>query len=202
MTYIKICGITREEDAECAINSGVNALGFIAFPKSPRYITAVRFGELVNFVDNRVPCVVVFVNPTQAEVDSYVKAGADVLQFHGQEEVEFVNSQKVTCWKAFNIRNQQQVDDLAQAGYEVEKYLIDSFIKDATVPGGTGHVANWDLSRYAVDTLPAPVILAGGISAKNLQEAMDTVAPFGLDLSSSVEISPGIKDRDKIRMLF
>ncbi|MEA2011787.1 MAG: phosphoribosylanthranilate isomerase [Verrucomicrobiota bacterium] len=197
--YTKICGITRECDAECAINSGVDALGFIAFPKSKRYITPTRFGELSKFIDKRVPCVCVFVDPSQKEIDAYIELGADIIQLHGNEKVDFIEKQTQPVWKAINLHSEKQIADSAKL--PVEKILIDAFVKDADVPGGMGKKANWVLARKAVKELTIPVILAGGLNQKNIIDAIRKVNPSGVDISSGIEDSPGIKNHHKIQAL-
>ncbi len=203
MTYIKICGITNIADAEHAIKCGVSALGFIAFPPSPRHINSDKFAELakqIKIINSGIELVVVMVNPTTDFIREYTEAGADIIQFHGKESVDFVNSYNGRCWKAFNIQNCEQIEEIKN--YKVEKYLIDSFVKGEKVPGGSGVKADWELSKFAVATLERPVILAGGITPDNIKEAIETVQPFGIDLSSGVEISPGIKSHSKITDLF
>lgn len=203
MTYIKICGITNIADAEHAIKCGTSALGFIAFPPSPRHISSDKFAEIaaqIKEINSDIQLVVVMVNPTSEFISLYTEVGADIIQFHGNETVEFVNSYAGRCWKAFNIQNRQQIEQIKN--YKVEKYLIDSFVKGEKVPGGSGVKADWKLSKLAVQTLDKPVILAGGINPENIIEAVETVQPFGVDLSSGVEISPGIKSHQKITDLF
>lgn len=199
--YIKICGITREEDADAAIEAGAKALGFIAFEKSPRYINPRRFQEIKTYIKDRVPAVVVVVNPTDDLVKAYCDAGADIIQFHGQEPVAQIKACPTAAWKAWNIRNLADIETLKTYSGEVQRYLIDSFVKDATVPGGTGHLADWNLARQAVLQLDHPVLLAGGISPENILEAWLTVEPAGFDLSSSIEEMPGIKDPARLLQL-
>ena len=203
MTYIKICGITRIEDAEKAVSCGASALGFIAFPPSARYITSSRFAELASQIKTLKPTVelvVVMVNPSLEEVEAYRAAGADIIQFHGQETPAFVNAVKGRCWKAFNLHSADQLEQLRQ--YNVEKFLIDSFVKGEKIPGGSGVKADWVLSRHAVEYLQKPVILAGGITADNIVEAIEAVKPHGIDLSSGVESAPGIKSHNQLTNLF
>jgi phosphoribosylanthranilate isomerase len=194
--YLKICGITRTIDAKNAIELGVDALGIVAFPPSKRYITPSQVKELIAELKNEeleLPeLVAVMVDPVQVEVERYLAAGIDIIQLHGHESVEFVNGLGCRCWKAFNIQSQDQIAPLAS--YQVEKFLVDSFVNGAKVPGGSGIVADWELSRLAVEQLDRPVILAGGISAENLDQAWREVAPFGFDVSSSIEKFPGHKD--------
>ncbi|MCK5834300.1 MAG: phosphoribosylanthranilate isomerase [Lentisphaeria bacterium] len=202
--YLKICGITRFVDAELAIEQGVDALGFVAFPPSKRYVSPTQVKALVDQLRSsglKLPeLVAVMVNPTVEETEAYLTAGIDIIQLHGQESSTFVNALDCRCWKAFNIKSEEQIRALNE--FDVEKFLIDSFVKGAKVPGGTGVVADWKLSKKAVEVLNKPVILAGGISPSNLTEAWKSVTPFGFDVSSSIEDEPGIKNQKKMKQLF
>lgn len=202
--YLKICGITRFVDAEIAIAQGVDALGFVAFPPSKRYVSPRQVKELIDELltsGQQLPeLVAVMVNPTLGEIQQYLEAGINIIQLHGQESSDFVNALDCRCWKAFNIQSEAQIKALG--AYNVEKFLIDSFVKGAKVPGGTGVVADWALSQKAVQLLNKPVILAGGISADNIAEAWKMVKPFGFDISSSIEDEPGLKNAIKMNQLF
>ena len=202
--YLKICGITRFVDAELAIAQGVDALGFVAFPPSKRYISPSEVKIIIDQLSDsglKLPdLVAVMVNPTQKEITQYLDAGIDIIQLHGQESSAFVNALDCRCWKAFNIQSEEQIRELK--AFDVEKFLIDSFVKGAKVPGGTGVVADWELSRKAVDCLNKPVILAGGISAENIVAACETVKPYGFDISSSIEDTPGLKSPMKMKRFF
>jgi len=202
--YLKICGITRFIDAEFAIAQGVDALGFVAFPPSKRYVSPDHVKVLIDQIKVsglKIPeLVAVMVDPTFEEVEQYLKAGIDIIQFHGKESSAFINALGCRSWKAFNICSEAQIRELDD--YHVEKFLIDSFVKGAKVPGGTGVVADWALSRKAVELLNKPVILAGGISSNNIIDAWEMVKPFGFDISSSIEDSPGIKKQDQMSQLF
>lgn len=197
---MKICGITRAEDLQAVVDSGADAVGFIAFPKSPRHIEPEQLENLLKAVDTkRLLKVGVFVDATQEFIQKYIDAGLDIVQLHGSESKEFANSLDITIWKALRLKDESQI--LEYADYPCDKLLVDSFVKDSAIPGGTGHVANWTLAKKFVAAANAPVLLAGGLKAENLAEAYSAVKPFGFDLSSGVEDSPGIKSKSKIESL-
>lgn len=190
--YIKICGITRESDRDAAICCGASALGFIAYPKSPRYVCPDRVRELILGIDERVDKVAVFVNESLDVILKYVDSGVNIVQLHGAESSELAKevAKYVTVWKAMAIRSE---DDISlYNGYPADKYIIDAYCEKDF--GGTGKLADWGLAEQAVATFTVPVLLAGGLTVKNVRKAVDKVKPFGLDLSSGVEVSPGIKD--------
>jgi len=195
--YIKICGITRKEDRDAALNSGVSALGFIAYPKSPRYVSPERVKELLEGVGQNVDKVAVFVNASLDEIAKYVDAGVNIIQLHGSEPAEFAEKVAKTSevWKAMALRSE---DDIVRfKNYPADKYLIDAYCE--VDHGGTGKVADWDLAEEAVALFDVPVLLAGGITSENVHDAVEKVKPYGLDLSSGVEIRPGIKDHALIK---
>ncbi|MCM8543164.1 MAG: phosphoribosylanthranilate isomerase [Lentisphaeraceae bacterium] len=199
--FIKVCGITRKADLVCAVESGADAIGFIAFPKSPRYVCPSEVKYILDNcnVDDFLK-VAVFVNADLEGIQQYLDVGIDVVQLHGDESKEFAASLDCEVWKAVRLHEKSQIDDYLE--YPCTKFLIDSFVKDAKVPGGTGHLADWGLAVEFINKVGKEVLLAGGISSLNLAEAIEQVSPYGLDLSSSVESCPGIKDHQKIKKLF
>lgn len=199
--FIKICGITRKSDLKCVLNEGADAVGFIAFPKSPRYTSPQEMKFILDHVDCR-NClkVAVFVNEDLNEVNKYLKAGADIVQLHGDETAEFASSIDAEVWRAIRLNDEAQI--VQYKDFPCSKFLIDSFVKDSEIPGGTGHVANWALAKKFVESVDKEVLLAGGITERNIEEALSEVKPFGFDLSSGVESCPGIKDHQKIKDLF
>lgn len=199
--FIKICGIRREPDLACAVEAGADAIGFIAFPKSPRYVSPSQVKSILKqAVGNDFLKVAVFVNASLEEIQTYLDVGIEIIQLHGDESEEFASSINCEVWKALRLYEVAQINQFK--AYPCNKFLIDSFVKDAKIPGGTGHLADWSLATKFIEAVDKDVILAGGISHKNLAEALQKVKPFGLDLSSSVELSPGIKDPEKIKSLF
>lgn len=198
--FVKICGITNSEDAVFASGCGADALGFIAYPKSPRFINAVSVKDIVGEIPEHVMKAAVFVNPSIDEVRKYIDAGVDVIQLHGDETAEFAEkiAEFAEVWKA--IRPESGNDILKYTDFPASKFLIDALA--VTAYGGTGKTADWASAKFAVDKLKAPVILAGGLNPGNIVEAVKTVHPYGIDVSSGVEMSPGVKDHRKLSALF
>jgi phosphoribosylanthranilate isomerase len=201
---IKICGITRTEDARLALQLGAWALGFIFYEKSPRYIEAAQVRGILDELaaDGLVPerKVGVFVNASADRIQETVQAsGIDTVQLHGDETAEFCQSLKgFALWKAFRLRTAEQL--LALPSFEP---FTEAFLFDAAVPGqygGTGHTTDWSLVAGIQSS--RPLILSGGLHPENLAAAAVAVPAFAFDLSSGVEVKPGIKDADKLRKLF
>ena len=199
--FVKICGITRERDFQSVVDNGASAVGFIGFSKSPRYVSPQRVAELLKNIDSGdMQKVVVVVNASLDEINAYLAAGVDTVQLHGNEDAEFTAQIDAKVWKALRLKSEDEIEQFAD--FPCELFVIDSFVKDSAIPGGTGHIANWELAREFVNKAQSPVLLAGGIRRENALEALEEVQPYGLDLSSGVEESPGIKIPQKIDELF
>ena len=198
--FVKICGITRVDDALFASECGADALGFVAYPKSPRFLNASSVGEIVGKIPESVLKVAVFVNPTIDDVKKYVGAGVNVIQLHGDEPSDFAEeiAKFAEVWKV--IRPETEDDIMKYRDYPARRFLIDSYSGKAY--GGTGKTADWGIAKFAVENLKAPVILAGGLNPANIAEAVESVHPHGIDVSSGVESSPGLKDHGKLTRLF
>ena len=206
--YIKICGITNSEDAGFAVKSGADAIGFIAYPKSPRYITPEKVKEILKSFDHyNTQKVGVFVDAEFTEIIRYIDAGIDTVQLHGTESAKFAEkcakfleqrTESAEVWKV--IKPQSEEDIKSYLEFPADKFLLDAFNKD--LHGGTGLVIDKKIAKFAVDNLHTPVIIAGGISPVNCIEIRDLTQPFGLDVNSGVEKSPGIKDHKAVLMLF
>ena len=201
---IKICGITRTEDARLAMQLGAWSLGFIFYEKSPRYISADAVRRILDALaaEGIVPerKVGVFVNASAAHIRDTVKiSGIDTVQLHGDETPELCQQVSgLTLWKAFRLRSADQL--LALPAFEP---FAEAFLFDAAVPGqygGTGHTTDWNLVAGIQSS--RPLILSGGLHPENIQAAMTAVPAFAFDLSSGVEAEPGIKDANKLRKLF
>ena len=192
---VKICGITRVEDALAAVEAGADALGFMFYASSPRCVGPRMVAEIVPQLPPFVARVGVFVNPSEEEVHRAVLVcGLDTLQFHGEESPEFCAKFGLKTIKAFRVRD---VDSLqALASYRTDAWLLDSFVPGQQ--GGSGARFNWDLAREAQQH-GRPIILAGGLDAENVAEAVRKVRPYAVDVSSGVEASPGKKDIEKIK---
>jgi phosphoribosylanthranilate isomerase len=196
-TEIKICGITRLEDALCAATCGADAIGFIFHKESPRYIAPERAKAIIAQLPGEVAKVGVFVNRKTEEVKRIVETcGIDLIQLHGDESPAYCRlfpAERVI--KAVSPRSPEEVRALDT--YDVRAFLIDA--RDAGRYGGTGKRADWKLSAALKKTLP--LILAGGLDMENIQAALANVAPQAVDINSGCELAPGIKDHDRIKRI-
>ena len=195
MTRVKVCGITNSEDAFCAVQLGATALGFVFYEKSPRFVTPSEAGKIIKQIPPFVTKVGVFVN---AEAD-YLReardiAGFDVYQFHGDETPEFCATFGEDYIKAVRVKDASSLD--AVELYDTDAFLFDAYSPDAY--GGTGENFSWDVltRRKLGDKF---VILSGGLTPENVRDAIRTVNPYAVDVSSGVESSPGIKDHLKLK---
>jgi len=194
---IKICGITNPEDALNAVSLSVDAIGFIFAKSSPRYISPEKAQTIIPFLPPFVSVVGVFVNQSKDEIDDIIeRCKLDVVQLHGQESPEFCKNMKRRVIKAFRIAEPEDIDPIQPYQGLVSAVLLDTKVKD--MDGGTGKIFDWGLAIRAKE-FEIPLILAGGVSASNVKKAAQLVNPYAVDLSSSVECSPGIKDYNKMK---
>lgn len=197
MVRVKICGITRIEDALAACEAGASALGFVFYEPSPRYIDPLRVREIVRFLPPFVTPVGVFVNKEAGAINRIVsQSGVTLVQLHGEEPAELVDKLTVPALKALRVRGEEDLAALTQ--YRVQAYLLDSHVPGKY--GGTGVSFRWDVAVKAKSL--GRIILSGGISADNVAEALRCVEPSGIDVSTGVETAPGIKDAEKMKALF
>jgi len=193
-TRIKICGITRAEDATAVVDAGADALGLVFYPPSPRAVDIAAAKIIVAAVPAFVSVTALFVNPTVEEVQSVLDSvRIDLLQFHGDEEDAFCRQFNRPYIKALRVR---QASDLVASCLRFPNalgILLDSY--KPGVPGGTGETFDWSLVPA---TPPKPIILAGGLAPENVAAAIEQVAPFAVDISGGVEAAKGIKDHGKI----
>ncbi|OGP55529.1 MAG: hypothetical protein A2Y65_00760 [Deltaproteobacteria bacterium RBG_13_52_11] len=195
MTQIKICGITNIEDADCAVACGADAIGFIFHPKSPRHVAAEIAKKIIKELPDGITKVGVFVNLELQEVKETIAfCGLDMVQLHGAESPaycrQFPRSQVI---KAISPRT---VDDLAKVReFPVKAILVDAY--DPARRGGTGKRADWGLAAKVKEQ--HPLILAGGLSMANIQEAIERCSPHAVDVNSGVERAPGQKDHAKVK---
>lgn len=193
---IKICGLTRQQDADLAVALGAGALGFVFWPKSPRCIDPDRARAIVASLPAFVTPVGVFVNQSAHEVNDLAdRVGLGAVQLHGDETVSALAEIGRPVVKAVTIGTAEAA---ARIWPDRVTLLIDAH--DPGRRGGTGLVADWDVAaRLAARRR---TLLAGGLTATNVAEAILRVAPFGIDVSSGVESAPGIKDHDRLRAFF
>src|SRR5271154_188492 len=194
-TRVKICGITNLADAQAAVEAGADALGFIFYEKSPRFILLKAAAEISKQLPPFVLRVGVFVNaPEDFILRAIGDCGLNLLQFHGDEPPEFCTQFGLMSMKAFRIRNMETLKEIPN--YKTEAYLLDAF--SSMTLGGTGEKFNWDLAVEA-QKFGKPIFLAGGLTPENVAEAIRKVQPFGVDVSSGVERALGKKDHQKVR---
>src|SRR5439155_4218424 len=195
---VKICGITSVEDAEAAVEAGAAALGFVFWPKSPRFIDPHRARAIVSTLPPFVAPVGVFVNQPAAHVRgvaALVRLGA--VQLHGDEDVLYVAGMDYPVIKAVTIEREDDADRI-NIWPRRTTLLLD--VRDPMNRGGTGRTIDW--SAAAPIAARHRTLLAGGLTPDNVAQAVARVRPFGIDVSSGVEHSPGIKDHARIRALF
>lgn len=203
MIRVKICGITRKEDALLAENAEVWAIGFIFVPATPRYITPENAGEITKSLSGKIEKVGVFVNFSCEEIVRISEvAGITKIQLHGEETPEFcAKINKLTgkeVIKAIRIKDEGALKAINSYKGSVSYILLDTYSEK--FQGGTGETFNWEIAQKA-QNYDLPIILAGGLNPYNLITAYEKVKPFALDLSSGVEKTKGIKDLNKIKQL-
>ena len=195
MVEIKICGITNVSDARAVAEYGADALGFIFYPKSQRYVEPEKAREIIQKLSCKIGKVGVFINHEVREVKEIVQfCGLDLIQLHGDEPPEYCAQFPTSSLiKAVSCRTEEEVLELRS--YPVAAILMDAC--DAEHYGGTGKLSDWKLAIRLMEM--HPLILAGGLNEENIRKAIKTVRPQAVDVNSGVEISPGKKDPNKIR---
>ncbi|MFH2011118.1 MAG: phosphoribosylanthranilate isomerase [Pseudomonadota bacterium] len=194
MTKIKICGITNIEDAALAVKLGADAVGFVFYKDSPRYIRMDVARKIIRELPPFVSSVGVFVNEEENIVrEISTDCHLDILQFHGKESPDFCSHFDKKVIKAFSIKNRDDLDIISS--YRVSAVLLDTYYEE--IYGGGGKVFNWELASEA-KRFNSRVILSGGLNPANVMKAIKMVAPYGVDVSSGVEFKPGKKDPVKL----
>ena len=194
MVKVKICGITNPEDALKAVDSGADALGFVFYKASPRYISPEQTEHIIHKLPPYVTTVGVFVNENIEEIRRIVDfALIDIVQLHGNEPPEMclVNRRVI---KAIRVRELHDLEPLKQC--IASAYLLDTY--DPELYGGTGQIFNWDIAVDAKQL--GRVILAGGLTPENVERAVRWVRPYAVDVSSGVEEEKGRKDHRKVKL--
>jgi phosphoribosylanthranilate isomerase len=201
-TRVKMCGTTRLEDALAAVRYGVDALGFIFYAKSPRYISPADAAEIIKQLPPLIDRVGVFVNAPKEDVIAAAAAGLSLLQLHGNESVEYcldIRRRLPFCSiiKAFRVGEESRREDFTPYNECADAFLLDTYVQGAK--GGTGKVFDWSIIERL--KLQRPVFLAGGLSSENVVSAIREVQPFAVDINSGVESQPGIKDHARLAEL-
>jgi len=196
MIKVKICGITNLEDALAALFSGANALGFVFYKKSPRYISPLKARNISRILPKKISRVGVFVDEDARTVKKLARfCGLDMLQFHGRETPAYCRKFKgYKVIKAFLVKKELDLAKISE--YKGCAWLFDTYTKGSS--GGTGKKFNWNLLRNAVK-MKHPVFLSGGLTARNVGRAIKLLKPDWVDASSALESMPGKKDHKKIK---
>ncbi|MBM4129326.1 MAG: phosphoribosylanthranilate isomerase [Nitrospira sp.] len=193
---VKICGITNPDDAMGAVNFGADALGFVFFKGSPRFITPEEAASIIKNLPPFITTVGVFVNERPENIEHILsQTNIDVVQLHGDEPPETCSTLRRVI-KAIRVRSLESLDPLKNYKDKVSAFLLDTFVPDT--PGGTGQQFNWDIAVYAKQF--GKIILAGGLTPDNVVEAVRRVRPYGVDVSSGVELEKRKKDRKKMKL--
>lgn len=193
-TRIKICGLTREEDVDAAVAAGADAIGFVFYPPSPRYVSPERAARLAARIPPFVDVVGLFVNEAPAAVAATcAQVPISLLQFHGDEDPAYCRQFSRPWVRAARVKPGLDLVEFARSFSDARGLLLDAFVEGY---GGGGHVFDWTLIPAA---LPGFMVLSGGLHAANVGEAIRRVRPVAVDVSSGVETSTkGIKDHEKI----
>ncbi len=195
MLRIEICGMTNLDDALYASELGADALGFVFYKGSPRYITPEVAGGIIRALPPFVTPVGVFVDAEEDEVmEAVAMSGVRMLQFHGSERPGFCGLFGMQYLKAFRVRDLESLDGLKEYG-DASAYLLDAYSESEF--GGTGVSFNWDAAVYAKRF--GRIILAGGLTPENVALAVEKIAPYAVDVATGVETEKGKKDRDKLK---
>jgi len=192
---VKICGINNLQDALCAADAGADALGFMFYEPSPRFVDLEAAAAIAQKLPLNIVRVGVFVDaPEELVLRAIAGCGLNLLQFHGNESPDYCLQFGLMSMKAFRIKDDASLKALAD--YPTDAWLLDSYVTDKL--GGTGEKFNWELARQAKQ-FGKPIFLAGGLTPENVAGAIDQVQPYAVDVSSGVETSPGKKDQVKVR---
>lgn len=193
-TRVKICGITRVEDALIAVAQGADAIGLVFYPPSPRYVTPAHAAEIVNALPAFITVVALFVDASRADVEAVLsQVNIDLIQFHGQETADECRQYGKSYMKAIRVKSDTNLVQYTTEYSDAKALLLDTYAEG--VPGGTGQVFDWTIIPK---NLSKPIVLAGGLDAENVEQAIRQVKPYAVDVSGGVEFKKGIKDAAKI----
>lgn len=193
MTRVKFCGFTHQDDVIHAVSLGVDALGFVFYAPSSRYVAPEQAKTLMRVVPAFVTRVGLFVDEEAETVQrTFEIARLNLIQYHGDESPEFCDAVGLPYIKAFRVQKGMNLSSEIDRYPNASGFLLDAYVKGQ--PGGTGEGFDWEL----IPQSHAPIILAGGLTPDNARAAIDQVAPWALDVSGGIEIKPGRKDPDKM----
>jgi len=192
-TRVKICGLTREQDVDAAVAAGADAIGFVFYPKSPRYVDFERAAELVRRIPPFVTTVGLFVNAAPDFIEEALRrVPLGLLQFHGDENEAVCARWARPYIKAARMRAGFDLINYSASFPTARAILLDAYVDGY---GGGGQTFDWSMIP---ESLPLPLILSGGLSADNIREAIARICPVAVDVSSGVEADKGVKDANKI----
>lgn len=198
---VKICGITRPEDALLAASLGGDALGLVFYEGSKRAVSLQQALQIRQVLPAFVSLVGLFVNADRKQVMSIInELHLDCLQFHGDEDAVYCQSFVMPYIKAIRVQTNQSPLPEIHTHRQASAILLDAY--DPQQAGGTGKQFDWSVARQCVEQSPRPIVLAGGIDADNAAQAISEVKPWALDLSSGVESEPGLKDPERLKAFF
>ncbi len=201
-TRVKICGITRCEDAQLVVDAGADAIGLVFYEKSPRFVSNAQAAQISQVIPAFVSRVALFKDADEQIIRTVLAdVEIDLIQFHGSEEVDFCEQFNRPYIKALGMKGTEHEKNFLFAN--VEKYQsAKALLLDGHAPGdagGAGESFDWATIARVAHTISAmPIVLAGGLTPDNVKQAIDLVHPFAVDVSSGVESSPGIKDKEKV----
>jgi phosphoribosylanthranilate isomerase len=196
-TRVKICGITRHEDARIVIDAGADAIGLVFYSKSPRFVNNSLAAEISQAIPAFVSTVALFKDADEAFVETVLQqVEIDLIQFHGSESAEFCEQFDRPYVKALGMKSPEC--DLAYLAKQCQTYQsAKALLLDSHAPGeagGTGETFDWS----SIGSVDKPVVLAGGLNPENVKQAIQIAQPYAVDISSGVESAPGIKDKTKL----
>ncbi len=204
-TRVKICGITRQEDADVAVRYGASALGFVFYGQSSRFISIEKARDIIASLPVFVSKVALFVDPEPGWVKTVIfETGVDTLQFHGEESLRFCEQYGLPFIKAIHAKSGESLQVDLKKFSTARGILVDTYKPNilGSASGGTGEAFDWQMLKEALVVLEnegitdLPILLAGGLSPKNVKEAIEMLRPYAVDVSTGVEHSKGIKSRE------
>jgi len=197
MVKIKVCGITNLEDAQLACGLGADALGFIFYKKSPRFVSSVTAKSINDSLPPFVNTVGVFVNALLSEIDQILKTvPLKLIQLHGDETPDYCRQILLPALKVFRVKNDFDLSIMKK--YKTSGFLLDTYHDQSY--GGTGETFNWNIAKEAKKY--GPIVVSGGLNSKNVRQAVEFVHPYAVDVCSGVEAEPGKKDSRKLKAFF
>jgi len=197
MVKVKICGITNLDDALAAVDQGADALGFVFFKKSPRYISPSNAKAIIKKLSPFISTVGVFVNEDKKNMEKIAAhAKINIIQLHGDETPSVCKLTGYKVIKAIRVKSLESLEPLSKYKDKVSAFLLDTYTPETL--GGTGQIFNWDIAVEAKQF--GRIILAGGLTPENVEQAIRRVHPYAVDVNSGVEAEKGRKDQDKIKL--